>query len=207
MAKEKSSAKEGATKRTRNYTAILYPDSENTPENWLEILQDQQVPMFISPLHDKDTNETTGELKKAHYHIIVCYDAPKTPEQAKELFSLVGAVIPPLHKFMVQSIRGACRYLCHLDNPDKYQYVPEDVKCLCGADYYGAISLVTDKYACIGQMIDYCVENKIYSYATLLIYCRAERMDWFRVLCDNGTMVMKEFLKSLDWTNKQFKDN
>ena len=52
--------------RTRNFATVVYPDSENTPDNWQEILAEQFVPAFISPLHDKDVNPT-GEKKKAHY--------------------------------------------------------------------------------------------------------------------------------------------
>lgn len=182
--------------RTRNYATVVYPES--APENWQEILSDLKVPAFISPLHDKDLNPT-GEHKKQHYHVMLVFEGVKTPDQAKAIFDQIKGVGCEA----VQSLRGYARYLCHLDNPEKAQYSVEDVRCLCGADYVGAIGLVTDKYKAIGEMIDFCVQEGIYSYANLLIYCRNERYDWFRVLCDNGTVVMKEFLKSLDWTNRQ----
>lgn len=201
MPKEKASGKSSGAGRTRNYATVIYPDSEHTPENWIDILSEQKVPVMISPLHNLDTNPT-GEVKKEHYHVLLCFEGVKTKEQAKAIFDLVGGVGCEA----VQSLRGYARYLCHLDNPDKHQYSLDQVRCLCGADFAGAINLVTDKYKAIGEMIDYCVENHIYSYANLLVYCRQERFDWFRVLCDNGTVVMKEFLKSLDWTNKQFKE-
>ena len=73
----------------------------------------------------------------------------------------------------------------------------------CGADYISVIGLVTDKYVAIADMIDFCSSNHVVSYAELLQYCRNNRSDWFRVLCDSGTIVMKEFLKSLYWTNQQ----
>lgn len=201
MPKEKASGKSSGAGRTRNYATVIYPDSEHTPENWIDILSEQKVPVMISPLHNLDTNPT-GEVKKEHYHVLLCFEGVKTKDQAKAIFDLVGGVGCEA----VQSLRGYARYLCHLDNPEKHQYPLEQVRCLCGADFAGAINLVTDKYKAIGEMIDYCVENHIYSYANLLVYCRNERFDWFRVLCDNGTVVMKEFLKSLDWTNKQFKE-
>ena len=40
------------------------------------------------------------------------------------------------------------------------------------------------------------------SYAHLLSWCRVNRFDWFRVLCDSGTVVMREFLKSKMWTDR-----
>lgn len=204
MAEKKASKKKESSGagRTRNYTAIVYPDSVNTPENWIEVLSDTHIPVMISPLHDQDLNPD-GQPKKAHYHVMLCFEGPKTPEQARAVLDQIGAVIPPEHFFKVQSLRGMARYFCHMDNPEKAQYNTELVRTLGGADYVGAIGLVTDKYKAIGEMIDYCVETGVTSYSTLLIYCRKERYDWFRVLCDNGTVVMKEFLKSLDWTMKQ----
>lgn len=186
-------AKENTSKRTRNFATVVYPES--APEDWQDILAAQFVPAFISPLHDKDINPT-GEAKKPHYHVVIMFDSVKTREQAEELFKLIGGVGCEV----VQSIRGYSRYLCHLDNPEKAQYKQEDVRSLSGADYIATIGLVLDKYKAIGEMIDYCELNDIVSYSELLVYCRQERFDWFRVLCDNGTVVIKEYLKSKSWT-------
>lgn len=189
MADEKSSGKG----RTRNFATVVYPES--AVDGWQNILSELRVPAFISPLHDKDVNPT-GEPKKAHYHVVIMFEGPKTLEQAKEVFDKISGV--GVEK--VNSLRGYARYLCHMDNPEKAQYPVESVRSLCGADYTGAIGLITDKYKAIGEMIDYCEENDITSYSELLLYCRQERFDWFRVLCDNGTVVVKEYLKSRAWT-------
>lgn len=180
--------------RTRNFATVVYPES--APEDWIEILTQQFVPAFVSPLHDQDNNPT-GEIKKEHYHVILMFDGVKTTAQATEIFDKIGGVGCET----VQSIRGYARYLCHLDNPEKAQYSTEDVRCLCGADYSGVIGLAIDKYKAIGDMIDFCEENAIYSYAQLLRYARMERFDWFRILCDSGTLVMREFLKSKYWSD------
>lgn len=130
--------------RTRSFTAIVYPDS--APENWLTILSDLFIPTFISPLHEFDTNEIDNTPKKPHYHVVLMFDSVKTEEQAKEVFDMIGGVVPPSKTFKVQSLRGISRYLCHLDNPEKYQYDTSDVRSLCGADYYSVINLVSDRY-------------------------------------------------------------
>lgn len=177
-----------ATKRTRNFACIVYPES--APDNWVDLLQDEFVPALISPLHDFDKNPT-GEFKKPHYHIIIMFDSVKTCEQAKEIFAKIGGVGCEV----VNSIRGYARYLCHLDNPEKWQYSCDKVRCLCGVDYYNIIGLATDKYQAIAEMIDFINENNIKSYKDLMTYCRFNNYGWFRVLCDNGTFVIKEFLK------------
>lgn len=189
-------AKENTSKRTRNFATVVYPES--APEDWQDILAGQFIPAFISPLHDKDINPG-GEPKKPHYHVMIMFEGVKTKEQAEAIFKLIGGVGCEV----VNSMRGYGRYLCHLDNPEKAQYKQEDVRCLSGADYIAVIGLVLDKYKAIGEMIDFCQLNDIVSYSDLLEYCRSERFDWFRVLCDNGTVVMKEYLKSKSWTQYQ----
>ena len=179
--------------RVRNFATVVYPES--APEDWMETLAGEFVPAFVSPLHDKDINPG-GEPKKPHYHVVLMFEGKKSMEQVREITAKIGGV--GLEK--VNSIRGYARYLCHLDNPEKAQYLPEDVRCLCGADYNYTIGLVTDKYKAIDEIMDFIDANSITSYRNLMQYCRKERRDWFRVLCDNGTYVVMEYLKSAEWT-------
>ncbi|MBQ3541834.1 MAG: replication protein [Oscillospiraceae bacterium] len=188
-----------SARRFRNFATVVYPDSENTPDSWLSILQDFKTPILVSPFHDQDLNPT-GEPKKPHYHVLIMFEGMKSPDQVKELFDQVGGV----GLETVNSLRGYARYLCHLDNPDKHQYFPGDVQQMSGVDYLEIIGLPSDRYELIGEMIDYCQVEYIYSYATLLVYARHNRQDWFRILCDSGTIVIKEFLKSLRWEHEQY---
>lgn len=180
-------------RRFRNFATVVYPES--AAENWQETLSEQLIPAFISPLHDMDVNPD-GEIKKTHWHVMLVFDGNKSNDQAQEVFTSIGGVGCEV----VQSLRGYARYLCHLDNPEKHQYSPDDVRALCGADYNSAIGLPTDKYKAISEMIEYIKQQNIYSYSELLDYCAIDHFDWFRVLCDNGTIVIKEYLKSRLWT-------
>lgn len=183
-------AKDG---RARNFATVVYPES--APENWQGILAENHIAAFISPLHDQDKNPT-GEPKKPHYHVVVMYEGVKTKEQVKAVFDQIGGVGVE----DVQSIRGYARYLCHMDNPEKAQYSADDVRSIGGADYAGTIGLAIDKYKAIREMITFCNEYNVVSYSDLLEYCAENRFDWFRILCDCGTVVMKEYLKSKNWT-------
>lgn len=178
--------------RKRNFATVVYPES--APEDWRAILAGYFVPAFISPLHDKDLN-ATGEPKKAHYHVMLMFDGKKSEEQVKTLLESIGGV--GLER--VESLRGYARYLCHLDNPEKAQYNPSDVVSLNGSDYSYTIGIVADKYKAVREMIAFCKANEIVSYAELLEYASVEQDTWFRVLCDSGTVVMKEYLKSITW--------
>ena len=73
------------------------------------------------------------------------------------------------------------------------------MRALCGADYAGTINLITDRYGALKEMMHYCKTNGIYNYADLMEIAMETNDGWFRVLCDNGTIVMKEYLKSLSW--------
>ncbi len=178
--------------RQRNFATIVYPDS--APENWLDILRDMKVNCFVSPLHNQDVNPD-GEIKKLHYHVLVMFDSPKAPDQFLEF-------ITPIHGVgieKVNSIRGYARYLCHLDNPEKAQYDKEDVICIGSCDYLESISLSSDRYGVIRDMIDFCNSKSIVLFSDLLLYASQNNETWFRCLCDNGAYVMKEYLKSKDY--------
>lgn len=187
MPKEKASAR-----RYRNFGAVLYPES--APKNWREIIGEWKVPVYVSPLHDKDI-DPQSQPKKSHHHVLIAFEGVKTQEQARELLDQIKAVGCEI----VQSLRGYARYLCHLDNPEKAQYNPEEVITFGGADYAETIGLPTDKYKAIDEMIEWCEVSGIESYRDLLNHARTYRRDWFRVLCDSATLVMKEYLKSKTW--------
>lgn len=181
--------------RTRNFACVVYKDS--APKDWQSILADQCVPCFVSPYHDSDINPT-GEPKKPHWHVMLMFDNVKTREQAIEIFNKINGVGCEY----INSLRGYARYLCHLDNPDKHLYSTEDVLSFSGVDYISIIGLVTDKYKTICEIMDFCDKYHVTSYQKLLQYCRVKRTDWFRTLCDNGTYVVLEYIKSSYWEEK-----
>lgn len=186
--------------RTRNFATVVYPES--APENWQEILVQQFVPAFISPLHDKDVNPT-GEPKKPHWHVMLMFEGKKSMEQVREIFDLIGGV--GCEK--VNSVRGYARYLCHLDNPEKVQYRQEDVRSLGGADYAATIGLATDKYKALAEMQDFCEVYNVNSFYLLAKYAKEHRQDWHRILSDCGSVFMREYLQSRKWSQDQGLDH
>lgn len=181
--------------RTRNFATVVYPES--APEDWQDILARHCIPAFISPLHDKDVNPT-GEPKKPHYHVVLMFEGKKSPSQVKEVFDTINGVGCEV----VKSLRGYARYLCHLDNPEKAQYEPSEVRCIA-SDYFGTIGLAIDKYVALGEMQDFCEQYNVVSFYLLSKYARAHRPDWHRILCDCGSVYMREYLKSKQWSQEQ----
>lgn len=187
------STKDVKSIRTRNFATIVYPDS--APADWLTILSDFHIPCFVSPFHDSDIT-ANGEKKKSHYHVLLCFDSVKTVEQASEIFVSIGGVGCEI----VKSMRAYARYLCHLDDPNKHQYNVSDVLSLSGAIYLDVIQSASDRYAAIEEMMDFCDKYNVCSFYLLSRYARQNRSDWFRILCDSGTVYLKEFLKSREWS-------
>lgn len=185
--------KKSTSSRHRSFATVLYPN-ESTPDNWLDIIAELKIPAYVSPLHDQDKNPN-GEPKKPHVHVLMYFEGKKSVEQVKEIVAKFGGVGVEV----VSSLRGYARYLCHLDNPEKAQYDVAQVRCYGGANYHEACNLASDKYKAIREMKDYCIQNGIYAYCDLFDYACDNREDWFMCLCDNGTYVMKEYLKSVSW--------
>lgn len=191
---------ENGEARSKNWATIVYPDS--APDNWLDILGDMKIEVFVSPLHDKDKNPT-GEEKKAHYHVIIMFPSVKTDVQACEVFRAFGGVGCE----RIASIRGYARYLCHLDNPEKHIYDTKEVLAFGGADYFSVITLVTDKYVTLAEILDFCDNNDIKYYSELVRWCRQNRFEWFRALADGGSYMVKEYLKTVQYERAELKHN
>lgn len=183
--------------RARLWATLIYPESVN--KDYEDIIRSSHVECFISPLHDCDFNLDTGELKKAHRHILFCFDGVKSRDQVMELVNSFGGV--GLEK--VNSKVGYIRYLCHLDDPQKQLYAVEDIVCLNGADCTDYINKRSiDRYNAINDMIDFCITNNIFELADLLNYSRINNRDWFIFLCDNSTYLMDKFLTSFRNKNR-----
>ena len=179
--------------RTKTFATIVYPES--APKDWKQIVKDTHVPTYISPLHDKDTNPD-GETKKPHYHVLMIFDSLKNYEtQIKPIFQRFDGV----GREEVLSQRGYARYMCHMDNPEKYQYDSAEVEELNGACYSVIITLPTDEIGAVEDMIDFIEDNDIYSFRKLFMWCKDNQKDWFRLLASSKTYIIKEYLKSRYW--------
>lgn len=179
-------------KRYRDFATVVYPDSDNTPDDWIERLEAKHVGCLISPLHDKDVNPD-GTSKKPHFHVTLLTESPKPKQWAIDIFNEIGGVGCEL----VNSRRGMTRYLTHMDNPDKYQYSQDDVRILGGVDYFDIIRLASDKYALLMEIIDLILEKRYTNIIDIYRYAREFGLyDWQRVILDN-TFIINSYCKSV----------
>lgn len=175
--------------KSRTWGAVVYPES--APEDWLKILEETRVQFAVSPLHDKDT-DPYGEIKKSHWHVIVCWDGPVTEVAAKKLMDSINAPKP----IKLESVRGAYRYFTHMDNPDKYQYDDKDIRVFNGFDISSYISMTKEeKYEAISTIKNLIHQRRITEYIDLLDIVEEEDYSLFKVACDN-TILITAMLRS-----------
>lgn len=177
--------------RTRNWTIVIYPES--APENWREILDDTHIEWIESPLHNRDLN-ATGEVKKAHYHVLLLFGGVKSYEQVIEFIKPLNCPIPT----RCHNARALVRYMAHLDNPDKAQYSISDIKSHGGVDIAELLKpSSSERYCIIKDMLEFIKENGIIEFQDLIDYSFSYHFDdWFPLLCDNSSFIIVNYIKS-----------
>lgn len=176
--------------KKRYWTFVLYPES--APQNWKELLQRTGLEIAISPLHDKDKNPT-GEVKKAHYHIILCYNSPTTGNNVKALVDDLNQPIP----LPIDSVRGLYRYLTHKDNPEKYQYNEKEIQVLNGFNIRDYADLSSaDKSAIKLELTKFIKESDIMEYSDFMDrVIELDKPDYFFIASTN-TVYFNAYLIS-----------
>ena len=189
--------------KKRNWSFLLYPES--APVDWLEQLKITGLPVAISPLHDmdvwsledeqKNSEHRAGTPKKAHHHVIVCYDGPTTFSSVKSLTDRLNQPIPvPL-----ETVRGMYDYLTHEGQQDKYQYDKKDIQTLNGFDIREFVELTKSEVTkAKREILQLIRDNSITEYADLidiLMDGGEGTADMFDV-ASNNTLFFKAYLTS-----------
>ena len=177
--------------RTLNWDIIVYPES--APANWRDILDETHIEWACSPLHDKDIN-ATGEPKKAHYHVVLCFPSVKTYEQVCEVIEPLNCPIPQ----RCHSLKGSIQYFIHKNNPEKAQYNESEIEAHGGLDLRSALApTASERYDIIAEMIEFVKANEIIEFQDLMDYSMYnERERWYPLLCDNCAFVIDKYIKS-----------
>lgn len=184
--------------RSRTWTIIVYPDS--APKNWREMLDDTRIAWVESPLHDKDVNPD-GTIKKPHWHIVLMFGSNKSYSQIKEIDDMLHGAEEPQK---VHNLKGAIRYLIHFDNPEKYQYKREDIKCHGGADveqYFELSSASRERI--LWDIMQFIRDEKITSYSAFIGYCQdTDNREWFSIATRYYTLAIRTLLDSIYQDNR-----
>lgn len=176
--------------KKKYWAFVLY--LESAPENWKEILQLRGIPVCISPYHDKDVNPD-GTPKKPHYHIILCFPNTTTYNNVKSITDILNQPIP----ISLDAVNGYYRYLTHKDNPEKYQYSPEDIETLNGfsIDDFVELTYTQVKTICI-YLQQLIIDNNILEYSDLLDYLLTNELYTELDVASNHTLLFNTYICS-----------
>lgn len=138
-----------ALRRDRKFELILYPDADVYDCDAVIQLAKSYFALWAYCLHYADTTDC-GELKKAHIHFLGKLSDPIDPAVVcKDLGLPLNAIAN------VKNWKAACRYLIHLDQPDKFQYSPDDV--VASFPILSLFSIPDEDQA--RRIMDYIVQN------------------------------------------------
>lgn len=184
-------AEKKSTQKKRNWAFVLYPES--APEDWVEQLSQTGLQCVISPLHDKDVNPT-GEIKKAHYHVILAYSGPTTYNVVKTLsVDVLNGTIPQA----LEQIRGYYRYLTHKDNPEKYQYLDSDILTLNGFNISDFIEITKSEIIAYKKSLQALIrELNIFEYSDFMDILDDNGMDAEYEVASNNTYFFDKYIAS-----------
>lgn len=166
--------------KCRCYWFVVWPESLDMSK-FFEVLRRSGYAIAVSPLHDRDVRDDTGEFKKAHYHVLVRFPTARYLEPVRRL---VGSWIYDADGFLAKDedgkdvtwyvrpapdYAGALRYLCHIDNPEKARYPENEVLTFGFID----VSMLYAKSAADDvesyyQLIAWCRKNPHRNYADLM---------------------------------------
>lgn len=175
--------------KKRNWGAVIYPES--APKDWLEILQLKGLSFAVSPLHDKDINPT-GEVKKAHYHIILCFPGPTTDKTVNDI--IVKELGQPI-AIPLESVRGYYRYFTHKDNPEKYQYKSSDIQLFNAFDVTDIMNNF-EVYQSLREIQTLIIENNILEYCDLLDFLMVNDKPELWNVASSHTLVLNTYITS-----------
>lgn len=176
--------------KKRNWAFVLYPES--APDDWIEQLRQTGLQCAISPLHDKDI-DPTGEPKKAHYHIILCYSGPTSFNVVRQLTERLNQPIPQA----LEQVRGYYRYLTHKDNPEKYQYSDDDIKTLNGFNISDFVELSKSEVLEIKRKLQNLIrEINILEYSDFMDFLLDNEMSLEYEVGSNNTYFFEKYISS-----------
>ena len=122
--------------------------------------------------HDKDILPN-GELKPPHFHCVLTFSNAKT---IKSIADCIGVEMQYVEKIRTTT-KSARLYLIHRNNPEKYQYSPEDVKASFDYVAYVDDCPVKQKRENIAQRIETgeIKQYNLYEFITIDEYSRNYR--------------------------------
>lgn len=170
-----------------------------------------QTPFSISPLHDKDVyskdeiDEKTkeikhkaGENKKEHFHVLLKFKAPRSVDRIREISKNFGLV-------QVAGDEAICaRYHIHADNPEKAQYLYDDVYNF-KYPYSTVFHSLDDESEILDDIAQIVIINNLRNITDLISFCYFHKeFRYINKFISSHSFFVSKFLDSLSITQKKY---
>lgn len=172
-----------AKEKARYFTFLLYPES--IPTDWIQKLESLDVPIAISPIHDKDLSNVEGQkYKKAHYHVIYVAKNPVTADSVRvKIKRLLGEKALAKVQIVIQSMENMYLYLTHESKDaiakNKYKYKKADIVLLNNFDIDRYITLdAEDKDDMLNEVCDLIDEHGLANIRELRRFIRVHGAEY-----------------------------
>lgn len=169
--------------KARYFTFLLYPES--IPTDWIQKLESLDVPIAISPIHDKDLSNVEGQkYKKAHYHVIYVAKNPVTAHSVRmKIKRLLGEKSIAKVQIVVSSMENMYLYLTHESKDaiakNKYKYKKSDITQLNNFDIDRYITLdAEDKDDMLNEVCDLIDEHGLANIRELRRFIRVHGAEY-----------------------------
>lgn len=192
-------------KKSRNWTFILYPDSEGLKADWKQGIIGYGAKAIISPIHDKDKDKD-GKTKKAHYHICIFRSTPTSKKAIEEYVK--EKIDPKIYgvKKIYSTVLAVYEYMYHKNNPEKAQYNESDIECINGFDILDYTSQTRkDKINVTKEIYIYIENNNINEFAELIQSLIMNGQDELLEYVSNHAYFIDKILSSMKYMNKNKK--
>lgn len=170
------------------YNGVFYLENLSSKQA-ISLLFTSGIPCLVSPVHSKDVysisdkedweashdeefSHSVGELKKPHVHVIFKLPFPKNISSA--LLFINSCLSDKLQFNYIQPVGSLplmCRYLIHLDNPEKFQYEYSEIHNLnfFPADF-NPPKAGTSSISSLNIILDFINKNQNVTYFQLVSY-------------------------------------
>ena len=165
--------KQTSREKSRYFTFLLYPES--VPEDWINRLETLDVPMAISPLHDKDASPMGG-YKKPHWHVIYVAKNPVTAESVRlKIKRLLGDSSVAMVQIIERGIESMYLYLTHESKDaiakNKHVYPKSEIRLLNNFDIDRYVVFdVTEQKELKYQLVDLIFRLHLVNISDLMGY-------------------------------------
>lgn len=174
--------------KSRYFTFLLYPES--VPEDWLTKLETLDVPMAISPLHNKDESPMGG-YKKPHWHVIYVAKNPVTADSVRvRIKRLLGDSSIAMVQIIERGIESMYLYLTHESKDaiakNKHVYPKEDIQLIGNFDIDRYIVLdESDKKRLRKLLCEIIRDNHIINVTELDAFMAVQGQHYDELLCSS----------------------